>query len=539
MDTKHWVSIGIILSCLVVVCITTSFAYFVASIEANNINELNFNTATVGSIKYNGQTTFNETEIYPGMKYVQTFTIEKGSQAGQGVYEIDLEGILPEEFKNDVTITLYKTTDPTTNSITRVEGELTQTSEGFVKEDTITINGDPEKVYGPNIFTNSNEIVLEQAEFNTETLEKTTYYLVYEYNDNGNQNTQQGKTFSGKVTVKLIAEKAPTIEDEIISQLDTTGKCPTVTEEGNVLVTRTESTNGYVCSAPDDYGTSYYYRGNVENNWVKFADSYWRIIRINGDGSIRMIYAGDANVIDGLSNKADVLKNGYNDGSTDYTQIGTSPFNSSYDDNAYVGYMYGIRDSSTYEETHRNINSSTIKTAVDTWYESHIKDTEYEQYLADTLFCNDRSLYYTTPSGYSNLGYGTEKTAYRWYDYSSSRGVTLNCAQQNDRFTVNDEIMGNGDLTYPIGLLTTDEAYLAGGYNASNSKYYLYTGNNYWTLSPYIFSSNYAHVRIVALSGFASSYFYVNYSHGVRPVLNLKSGSLKSGLGTANDPYQV
>ena len=207
MDTKHWVSIGIILSCLVVVCITTSFAYFVASIEANNINELNFNTATVGSIKYDGQTTFDETEIYPGMKYVQTFTIEKGSQAGQGVYEIDLEGILPEEFKNDVTITLYKTTDPTTNSITRVEGELTQTSEGFVKEDTITVNGDPEKVYGPNIFTNSNEIVLEQAEFNTETLEKTTYYLVYEYNDNGNQNTQQGKTFSGKVTVKLIVGK--------------------------------------------------------------------------------------------------------------------------------------------------------------------------------------------------------------------------------------------------------------------------------------------------------------------------------------------
>ena len=330
------------------------------------------------------------------------------------------------------------------------------------------------------------------------------------------------------------------INCKIIAQVDDTGACPTVTEEGNVLVTSAESTNGYVCSAPDDYGTSYYFMGTVENNWVKFADSYWRIIRINGDGSIRMIYAGDANVIDGLSNKADVLKNGYNDGSTDYTQIGTSPFNSSYDDNAYVGYMYGIRDSSTYEETHRNINSSTIKTAVDTWYESHIKDTEYEQYLADALFCNDRSLYYTTPSGYSNLGYGTEVTAYRWYDYSSSRGVTLNCAQQNDRFTVEDSSIGNGDLTYPIGLLTTDEAYLAGGYsNVSNSKYYLYTGNIYWTLSPFNFRNGNAYVRRVYSSGNANSLDNVRNSYGVRPVLNLKSGSLKSGLGTANDPYQV
>ena len=275
MDAKHWVSIGITLSCLVVVCITTSFAYFVASIEANNINETNFESATLGSIKYDGQTTFNETEIYPGMKYVQTFTIEKGSQEGQGVYEIDLEGVIPEEFKNDVTITLYKTTNPTTNNVTRVEGSLAQTAEGFVKEDTITINGSLEKVYGPNPLTNSSEIILEQAEFDTKTLEKTTYYLVYEYKDNGNQNTQQGKTFSGKVTVKLIAEKAPTIEDQIISQLDTTGKCPEVNKDGTVNVTDMEDTESLVCSAPDDYGTSYYFRGNVENNWVKFAGYYW------------------------------------------------------------------------------------------------------------------------------------------------------------------------------------------------------------------------------------------------------------------------
>ena len=533
MDAKHWVSIGITLSCLVVICITTSFAYFVASIEANNINETNFESATLGSIKYDGQTTFNETEIYPGMKYVQTFTIEKGSQEGQGVYEIDLEGVIPEEFKNDVTITLYKTTNPTTNNVTRVEGSLAQTAEGFVKEDTITINGSLEKVYGPNPLTNSSEIILEQAEFDTKTLEKTTYYLVYEYKDNGNQNTQQGKTFSGKVTVKLIAEKVPTIEDQIISQLDTTGKCPEVNEDGTVKITKIESTNGYVCSAPDDYGTSYYFRGNVENNWVKFAGYYWRILRINGDGSIRMIYAGDASVIDALENKEEVLKNGYDDGSTDYTQIGESTFNSSRNDNAYVGYMYGTPGSSTYNETHANMNNSKIKTTVDEWYESHIKGTDYEGYISDTLFCNDRSF----ASDNTGTGVGTSNTSYR----ASSNRITLACEQQNDRFTANDESIGNGDLTYPIGLLTTDEAYLAGGYGSrSNRGYYLYTGNNYWTMSPiYFYSFDFA-ARVWHVSGAGHLYFdLVMSSFGVRPVINLKSGSLSKGSGTADDPYMI
>ena len=118
------------------------------------------------------------------------------------------------------------------------------------------------------------------------------------------------------------------IQCNIIAQAEeTSGSCPTVNEDGTVRVTSAESTNGYVCSAPDDYGVSYYFRGNVENNWVKFADSYWRILRINGNGSIRMIYAGDASVIDALPNKSDVLKNGYDDSTTKYTQIGESLYN--------------------------------------------------------------------------------------------------------------------------------------------------------------------------------------------------------------------
>ena len=294
-----------------------------------------------------------------------------------------------------------------------------------------------------------------------------------------------------------------------------------------MVVNSAEATDGYVCSAPDDYGTSYYFRGAVENNWVKFANSYWRIIRINGDNSIRMIYAGDATVIDGLDNKEEVLKNGYNDGDTDYTQIGENAFNSSTNDNAYVGYMYGTPGSATYEETHANINSSEIKVKVDEWYESHIKDSEYESYVSDTLFCNDRSL------GDMGTGIGTSVTDYRPY----SRNKTLKCSQKNDRFTFDNEEIGNGVLTYPISLITSDEVYLAGE-SSGNSSYYLYTGNSYWTLSPSFFVGSDAYVRFVLDVGEAS-YYFVDYSFGVRPVINLKPNSLEFGDGTASNPYRV
>ena len=308
------------------------------------------------------------------------------------------------------------------------------------------------------------------------------------------------------------------IQCNILADASETG-CPTVNDDGTVQVTGIESENGYLCSAPDDYGTSYYYRGNVTNNYVKFDDYYWRIIRINGDGSLRLIYDGTTAHANGES-------------STD-RRVDVSAFNSSYNDNAYVGYMYGTVGASTYEETHANITNSTIKGRVDSWYETNLLGTEYEQYIADTLFCNDRSF----NSYNSGTGIGASVTYYRWY--SSSNGIRLTCANQNDRFTVNDEVIGNGDLTYPIGLINTDEVYLAGGYSTSNSGYYLYTGNYYWTMSPTYFLGGRAYVRGVGSTGGAYGSNYVNFSGGVRPVINLKADSLKSGDGTATNPYMV
>ena len=220
--------------------------------------------------------------------------------------------------------------------------------------------------------------------------------------------------------------------------------------------------------------------------------------------------------------------------------------------------MYGTAGSDGYETTHANANDSTIKAYLDNWYKTNIEDKGLSSYISDTLFCNDRSLLHNTAQDYagqefSNLGYGTERTAYRWYGdpMAASMGdeyanlltyPNLQCPNQNDRFTVDDEVTGNGDLTYPIGLINTDEIYLAGGsegYGISNSGYYLYTGNTYWTMSPYNFNGSGAIVRFVNSNGNAEGNNYVYNSYGVRPVINLKVDSLKLGDGTASNPYSV
>ena len=370
---------------------------------------------------------------------------------------------------------------------------------------------------------------------------------------------------------------------KIISQLDKTGKCPSVNEDGSVNVTGDEETDGYLCSAKDAYGTSYYYRGNVTNNYVKFgslasalvygyysdtselskeskeydsleacqnassfnkkctviaekgAPMYWRIVRINGDGTVRVIY-------DGTSAHA-------NGEDSEDRQIGKSEFYYSPDenpspDNAYVGYMYGQKGASTYTATHANTHDSTIKAYIDNWYKTNIVGTTNEQYLVDNIFCNDRSISTDTTSGYSNLGYGTEETAYRWHywaDSSYNNKMMLTCPQQNDAFTVNDTSKGNGALTYPVGLLSTDEIVLAGGWSASNSGYYLYSGQWWWASSPDYFAGRFAYVRHVDSSGYAFDVGNpgVNSLYGVRPVFNLKAEVLAQGSGTAEDPYRI
>ena len=296
-----------------------------------------------------------------------------------------------------------------------------------------------------------------------------------------------------------------------------------------------DGTNG-IYASEDDFGTSYYFRGAVENNYVSFANYYWRIIRINGDGTVRMIYAGTS-----------PHENGYNDSSTYDTRIGTSAYNSSYNDNAYVGYMYGTSGSSTYDETHSNTNDSTIKAYIDNWYQSILSGYSYA--IADTIYCNDRSV---TPvdsfagKALTGTGIGTEDTAYsnlkrNWIDHTPS----LKCTNKNDRFTVSNDI-GNKALTYPVGLITLDEAAMAGGltYDVNNSSYitnmdyYLFTGYWYWTMTPDAFAGGGARVDSVDSDG-GLVYGSVDNRRGARPVVSLNSDAISGGRGTMTDPFIV
>ena len=281
-----------------------------------------------------------------------------------------------------------------------------------------------------------------------------------------------------------------------------------------------DKTNG-IYSAKDDLGTSYYFRGNVTNNYVKFANKYWRIIRINGDGTIRMIYAGTS-----------AHANGYDDSSANDMSIGTSAFNSSRDDNTYVGYMYGTKGATTYANTHSNTTNSTIKTKLDSWYDTNIVNTGNEKYIADAIYCNDRSVS-------SGTGIGTTDTTYAAQTRGNNGQPTLKCANNNDKFTKSTTI-GNGKLTKMIGLITSDEVIYAGGKSGTyNQEYYLYSGAWYWTMAPYSYASGRASVGNVFNNGNLSNGSVSVTGGAVRPVVSLKSDAISGGSGTAASPFLV
>ena len=222
----------------------------------------------------------------------------------------------------------------------------------------------------------------------------------------------------------------------------------------------------------------------------------------------------------------------------------TNVFNSSSGDNAYVGYMYGTAGASTYDEAHANTNNSSIKTYLDNWYNTNIKGTTNEQYIADTIYCNDREVS-TADSSYTGDGSGTTKTAYKARErLYTNKTPTLKCNQVNDRFTKKATlygIEGNGKLENPIGLITADEVAYAGGvfdpiYH--NFKYYLYIGNLFWTMSPFSFGGSDVLEFYVRSTGSLYS-DYVNGSNGVRPVISISSSALTSGTGSKTDPYKI
>lgn len=267
----------------------------------------------------------------------------------------------------------------------------------------------------------------------------------------------------------------------------------------------------------DEFGKTYYYRGNINNNNVYFAGYYWKIIRINGDGSVRLLYNGK-------------IKNDSNQ------VIGNSAFNANYDNPAYAGYMYGSSIGSR-ENNIKNEVNSTIKDYLDSWYENNISKTNYDNYISDSGFCNDRSIY----SGDGNST--TDSTAFGSAKRYSNSSPQFSCPDNNDLFTKSTNSIGNKALKYSIGLITNDELIFAGSANGYiNKANYTYSSLHYWTMSPNRFSPYHNSVLGYFPRG-GAGYIdadRINYNFSVRPVISLKGNvTISGGIGTVNEPFIV
>ena len=341
-----------------------------------------------------------------------------------------------------------------------------------------------------------------------------------------------------------------------------------------------------MAAIPDDYGTSYYFRGNVQNNFVSFAGMCWRIVRVTGNGAIKLVlYNNDSSNC--TLTGSDLAYAKY-DG-TNYLTI----YNPNGNDNAYGGFMYGTVGASNYNAAQANTNKSVILTRLESWYE--LKLNNYTNKLADVIWCNDKSTvknitytryienrdsimneYYETE--YPGLGYGVSNTFYGssrrnigfndvnytlgYISSPNGLGPSLVCPNDNNggklsKFTVSDTTLGNGKLKYKIGLLTADETIFAGtlyGYTRDNiHSHFSYqddsvcyldgNANDYpsWTMTPCEYNVDDG-MEVMAYTGEDVTEYVVNYgdSFALRPSIALKADTtISGGNGTASSPFIV
>ena len=295
----------------------------------------------------------------------------------------------------------------------------------------------------------------------------------------------------------------------------------TKTTRSSFTSTVTASSTGTIYYADTSKGRTYYFAGNPTDNWVRFAGFYWRIVRINEDGSIRLIYNGTGTGTTGTS-----------------TQIQTSAFNSSYNNNMYVGYMYQSN------QVHGLTTDSTIKIELDQWYEENLQ-SHADKISTEAGFCGDRTST-TSSSGAPNDtgGTGTTQTYYgARYRLNTNKTPTFECPDaDHDLYTVSSANSGNKALDYPIGLITADEVAYAGGVvGQSNNGYYLYTNQYYWTMSPCGFNGSYAGVFSVGSDGSLDNVNGVYWTEpGVRPIINLAPNVIiTGGNGAVDSPFEI
>ena len=493
---------------LLVVVLSVSLAWFTTQIIGKG-KDVSVTSANLQIVFTDSDGALTETDIEPGWSKTKTFTIKNDTKT---------------EYKYNIVIKDLLNTFVTEGYL---QYKITSTNGGY----NMTEFKDIPKSSAPKDTILAYSVVIPNGVTQSYTIE-----FKYANDESVDQSDDMGKKLSGTLFITEGTEE-PTLLSQILKDNPTRSTrsnnnngtndfaTPLTTTTTGTLFTSTESITGITTSPKEVY----YYAGNTTNNWVKFANLYWRIIRTNHDSSIRLLYVGTSH-------------------DTTTGNIGTSLFNQNYDGPKYVGYKYG--EDTSLDTIRNNTTDSTIKTYIDTWYQNNL--TNYTKYLSTSaVYCNDRSEgtgqthnYSSSPSSQFNFA------PYYRMDYGTGgakANPSYNCTDIRDAFSAENT---SAKLTYPVSLMTADEIAFAGGVAATtmNTPYAWFISNSagtqvstsWWSLSPYSWFNGYAYVW-----GWCSgnAYLYGNNVDGAsaaRPAISLKSCiKYSTGDGTSESPYEI
>ena len=492
---------------LLVVVLSVSLAWFTTQILGKG-KDVSVTSANLQIIFNDTGGEISATDIEPGWSISKEFTIKNDSNASYK-YNIVIQNLV-----NTFTLDYLKYKVTSTN--------------GYSMTDYADV---------PKSATATDTVLAENISIAKGVTQTYTIEFKYENSTTVDQSADMGKKLSGTLFITQgIEEKFTGYNDDTLGAKILEDNS-TISERTDFSTAFTETTTGKLYKSTESIVGSnpidvYYYAGNTTNNWVKFAGFYWRIMRTNHDGSIRLLYVGTSH-------------------DTTSANIGKSKFNENYDSPKYFGYKYG-EDDSTLDGIRENTTDSTIKTTLDAWYANNM--ISYTKYLSSkAVYCNDRNLGTAQTydveseflfSSYNRLDEGSN---------TPSVNPTYNCTNIKDSFSVDNT---EAELTYPIGLITIDELIFIGksftvrstGSWIDNSS----TGNlsnSFWTMTSHMYKSMSTLegikmvANIIALDGergMIASTKVNSSAMTVRPVTSLKSCvKYSSGDGTAENPYTI
>ena len=491
-------SITILVVCLIVSVLSVSLAYYSAGIIGNGKN-VSVNAKEL-TINFDNNNEIASGIIEPGWSSANTFSITNKSKTN---------------FTYDIVLKNYKNTTKTNGYLVY---KITSTN-GYNMTEFKDMPKDGENTYDLVI---ARGITIEPGSSN-----KQNYTLEIKYLDSTeDQSIDMGSTVTGSLYIveSTTNENNPYTKGTLGYQImeDNTN----IKERTDFSKAYTDTNIGTMYKAKEDNTDVYYFAGDARNNWVKFGEYYWRIIRTNADGSIRLLYHSTSPEI------------------TDCNISAGLPFAIAVNDPMYVGYMYGT--SGSLENNRRNNNDSNIKKHIDSWYENNL--ILYAKYISTTaVYCNDRELASENTYGLSTA------FSFKGLERKNSYAPTYNCNSIYDAFSVDNTY---AKLTYPIALPTFDE-YIFAGSNGDGrvSTFFNFNSlNQYsvyeyiWTITPsenyYAYWMNKYVAYVIGIKGDNDPGYSVGYGVGrdfaVRPVISLKSDVLWSnGDGSATNPYEI